>query len=139
MKIETLYTLFTPRLRKRLLLGGLLALALGAGIWLCREYQAQRERVEFITWVAKYRPGWSQSQIRTQWDKIKYANEHAEIIAPAPTPMPASTPWPTPAAILVPSRQEPEEAPKPADIPGGYWVESDNPQIGWHWIKGSRH
>ena len=38
-----------------------------------------------------------------------------------------------PSYVLVPL----DHPPKPADIPGGYWVESDNPQIGWHWIKGS--
>jgi hypothetical protein len=120
----------TTSLRKKILLGGIIAVALGVSIWQLREYQ---QREQFITWVAKYRPGWSSGMIKAEWDKIQYAKQHAEIVAPVPT----VTHAPIPAAVLVPLNSEPKESPKPADIPGGYWVESDNPQIGWHWIKGS--
>ena len=125
----------TLSLRKIILLGCIIAVASGVGVWQLGEYQTRERREQFITWVAKYRPTWSSGMIKAEWDKIQYAEQHAEIAAPMPTP--AHAPTATPAAILVPLNSEPKEPPKPADIPGGYWVESDNPQIGWHWIKGS--
>ena len=69
------------RLRKKILLGGLIAVAFAVGIWQLSEYQ---QREAFITWIAKYRPGWSPSMIKAQWDKIQYAKQHADIVAPTP-------------------------------------------------------
>jgi methyl coenzyme M reductase subunit C len=74
-------------LRKKIILGSLIAVASGVGIWQLAEYQAAREREQFITWVAKYRPNWSPAMIKAQWDKIQYAKQHAEIAAPAPSPV----------------------------------------------------
>ena len=131
----------TASLRKKIIMGGIIAVALGAGIWQLREYQ---QREQFITWVAKYRPGWSSGMIKAEWDKIQYARQHADIVATAPTPSPSAyhdiDPLVERSRKLVEQQQynqQPAATPKPADIPGGYWVESDNPQIGWHWIKGS--
>ena len=74
----------TASLRKRILLGSLIAVALGVGIWQLGEYQAREQREQFITWVAKYRPNWSSPMIKAQWDKIQYAKQHADIVAPTP-------------------------------------------------------
>ena len=90
----------TASLRKKILLGSLIAVALGVGIWQLSEYQ---QREQFITWVAKYRPGWSPSTIKAQWDKIQYAKQHAEIVAPAtPTHIPTAAATPTPEPIAPP-------------------------------------
>ena len=69
-------------LRKKILLGALIAVASGVGIWQLGEYQAREQREQFITWVAKYRPNWSSAMIKAQWDKIQYAGQHAQIVAP---------------------------------------------------------
>ena len=69
-------------LRKIILVSGIIAIALGVGIWQLREYQKSERREQFITWVAKYRPGWSSSMIKAQWEKIQYAREHTDIVAP---------------------------------------------------------
>lgn len=67
-------------LRKKILVGGLIAVALGVSIWQLNEYQTAQRREQFITWVAKYRPGWSSSMIKAEWDKIQYAREHTDIV-----------------------------------------------------------
>jgi hypothetical protein len=72
----------TLSLRKVFLLSGIIAVALGVGIWQLREYQVRERREQFITWVAKYRPGWSSGMIKAEWDKIQYARQHADIVAP---------------------------------------------------------
>ena len=68
--------------------------------------------------------------------KLDDANDKLDALLPdqvSPAP-----PKRSPSYMLVPiNPTEAKESPKPADIPGGYWVESDNPKIGWHWIKGS--
>jgi hypothetical protein len=62
--------------------------------------------------------------------KLDDANEKLDELLPQQVYL--APPKQSPSYVLVPL-----DHPKPADIPGGYWVESDNPQIGWHWIKGS--
>lgn len=136
-------------LGKKILWGGLIAVALGVGIWQLGEYQVRERREQFITWVAKYRPTWGSSMIKAEWDKIQYARQHADIVAPeASAHAPLTLASATPIAIALPHQWDASGSAygkagtighqlKPVDIPGGYWVESDNPQIGWHWIKGS--
>ena len=84
-------------LRKKILLGALIAVASGVGIWQLGEYQAREQREQFITWVAKYRPNWSSDMIRAQWDKIQYAGQHVDIVTPMPVHI--SAPAATPAAF----------------------------------------
>jgi hypothetical protein len=66
--------------------------------------------------------------------KLDDANEKLDELLPQQVYV--TPPKRSPSYVLVPLNPA-SEKPKPADIPGGYWVESDNPQIGWHWIKGS--
>jgi hypothetical protein len=72
----------TLSLIKIILLGCIIAVASGVGVWQLGEYQTRERREQFITWVAKYRPTWSSSMIKAEWDKIQYAEQHAEIVAP---------------------------------------------------------
>ena len=72
----------TLSLRKKIILGSIIAIASGIGIWQLSEYQTRERREQFITWVAKYRPTWSSGMIKTEWDKIQYARQHADIVAP---------------------------------------------------------
>ena len=72
----------TLSLRKIILLGCIIAVASGVGIWQLDEYQTRERREQFITWVAKYRPTWSSGMIKAEWDKIQYARQHADIVAP---------------------------------------------------------
>ena len=62
--------------------------------------------------------------------KLDDANEKLDALLPDQVYV--APPKRPPSYVLVPL-----DPPKPKDIPGGYWVESDNPKIGWHWIKGS--
>ena len=67
--------------------------------------------------------------------KLDDVNDKLDALTPDPAPV--YTPrHHKPSYVLVPVNTEPQSPPKPKDIPGGYWVESDNPKIGWHWIKG---
>ena len=47
----------TASFRKIILAGCIIAIASGVSIWQLREYQKSERREQFITWVAKYRPG----------------------------------------------------------------------------------
>ena len=72
-------------------------------------------------------------EIQSKLDDI---NDKLDALSPDPDPVYNRAPR-KPSYVLVPVNTEHQSTPKPKDIPGGYWVESDNPQIGWHWIKGS--
>jgi hypothetical protein len=67
--------------------------------------------------------------------KLDDANDKLDALLPDQVYV--APPKRSPSYVLVPLNPDPKEPPKPADISGGYWVKSDNPQIGWHWIKGS--
>ena len=55
-----------------------------------REGQTEdRQREEYITWVVKYRPGWSDSQIVKGWEKIQYGRDHANLVKPIAPTLPA--------------------------------------------------
>jgi hypothetical protein len=68
--------------------------------------------------------------------KLDDANDKLDALVPD-EPVYIAPPKRSPSYVLVPANSEPKSPPKPKDVPGGYWVESDNPKIGWHWIKGS--
>ena len=67
--------------------------------------------------------------------KLDDANDKLDQLLPEQVYV--APPKRSPGYVLVPLNPEPVNSPKPKDVPGGYWVESDNPKIGWHWIKGS--
>jgi hypothetical protein len=73
--------------RKKISLGAAIVLVpvlLYSGfIWFSQD-QERQAREKYITWVAKYRPGWTPTMIRTQWEKIQYTRHHTEIVAPTP-------------------------------------------------------
>ena len=71
----------TFSLRKKIILGCIIAVASGVGVWQLSEYQTAQQRNQFITWVAKYRPTWSSGMIKAEWDKIQYARQHTDIVA----------------------------------------------------------
>lgn len=73
---------------------GLIAVGLsGVGVWQLSEYQNAQRREQFMTWVAKYRPGWNDNMIKKQWEKVEYARTHTSLVpTPTPTPQPIADP-----------------------------------------------